>query len=85
MLSAGQGCIDPAHRICQLGFGDAGKRIFEDGQDFEIFNWMQYFSPKRLRDEIEDAGFSNIQLFGSLDLRPISDSSNEIGAIAYKA
>ena len=58
--------------------------IFEDGQDFEIFNWMQYFSAERLREEIEGAGFSNVELFGSLALEPVSDSGNEIGAIACR-
>ena len=67
-------------KVCLDRFG-----IFEDGQDFEIFNWMQYFSPERLREEIEVAGFSNIELFGSLKLEPVSDSSNEIGAIARRA
>ena len=59
--------------------------IFEEGQDFEILNWMQYYSPERLRYELETAGFSDIQLFDSLNLRPISASSNEIGAIACQA
>lgn len=67
-------------KVCVDHFG-----IFAEGEDFEILNWMQYFSPERLRGEIEAAGFSNIQLFGSLGLEPISESSNEIGAIACKA
>lgn len=67
-------------KVCVDHFG-----VFEDGRDFEILNWMQYFSPERLRREIRDAGFSSVQLFGSLNLEPMSDDSNEIGAIAHKA
>ncbi len=72
--------IYPEETVCVDHYG-----IFEQEQSFEIFNWMQYFSPERLREELEDAGFSNIQLFGSLNLEPISDTSCEIGAIAYSA
>jgi SAM-dependent methyltransferase len=67
-------------RVCLDHYG-----IFEDGQDFEIFNWMQYFSLERLREEIEDAGFTDVELFDSLNLEPVSDGGNEIGAIARRA
>jgi SAM-dependent methyltransferase len=64
-------------RICLDHYG-----IFESDHHFEIYNWMQYFSPDRLVRELEGAGFSDISLYGSLRCEPLLPGSEEIGAIA---
>lgn len=56
--------------------------ICEKDQQFEVFNWMQFFSRDRLVGELEEAGFTDFGVFESLNGQPISDDSHEIGILA---
>jgi SAM-dependent methyltransferase len=56
--------------------------IVEPSDQWQILNWMQYFSPDRLVRELEDAGYAMRVLTGSLDGTALSDASREIGVIA---
>lgn len=56
--------------------------IVEPADQWEILNWMQYFSPERLVVELEDSGYAIQELAGSLAGASLLDSSREIAVIA---
>ena len=58
--------------------------IIETYDQWEVLNWMQYFSPARLTKELEEAGFSIRTLTVSLTGEALTDVSNEIVVIADK-
>ena len=56
--------------------------IVEPSGHWEILNWMQFFSPDRLAEELEEAGFTVRILTGSLAGEPLTKDSTGIGVIA---
>ena len=44
--------------------------IIEDARTWDVFNWLQYFSPDQIRREIEAAGFTSIEIVDGFDLDP---------------
>ena len=44
--------------------------IIEQARTWEVFNWLQYFSPNDVRREIEAAGFSSIEFVQGFDVDP---------------
>lgn len=58
--------------------------IVEPSGHWEILNWMQFFSPDGLVEELEEAGLAVRRLMGSLAGVPLTKDSTEIGVIAEK-
>ena len=56
--------------------------IVEPADQWEILNWMQYFSAERLFRELEEAGFAVRASAGSLSGDAPTDDNREIGVIA---
>ncbi len=56
--------------------------IVEPDTTWEIFNWMQYYTPKRLRTELNDAGFEVLEMVGGLAGEPLGKDGSIIGVIA---
>lgn len=56
--------------------------IIEPTESWQIFNWLQYFTPERLSEELREAGFEIDSIMGSLDGVPLTDDSEFIGVIA---
>ncbi len=59
--------------------------IVEPHESWEIFNWLQHYSPESLVAELQTAGFSIDEMVGSLDGEPLTNESRLIGVIASKA
>jgi len=58
--------------------------IVELADQWEVLNWMQYFSPNQLVGELQDAGFVVDTLAGSLTGEALADASREIAVIAAR-
>ena len=58
--------------------------IVEEGRTFEVYNWLQYFSPKSIAREFEENGFKILEFYGDLTGRPYTDQSLEIALVAAK-
>ena len=56
--------------------------IVEPTEHWQILNWMQYFSSKRLVRELEEAGYSIRSLTGTLTGEALTRESGEIAVIA---
>ena len=56
--------------------------IVEPPGHWEILNWMQFFSPDQLAEELEEAGLTVRMLTGSLAGEPLTKDSTGIGVIA---
>jgi len=56
--------------------------IVEPDETWEVFNWLQYYSPDSLRAELHAAGLSTDLITGSLSGLPLADDSELIGVIA---
>ena len=56
--------------------------IVEPGDTWEIFNWIQHFTPDTLRAELQAAGFRIEQMAGDLNGAPLEADSELIGVIA---
>jgi hypothetical protein len=56
--------------------------IVEPAETWEIFNWIQYFTPDALRAELQAAGFRVEQMVGDLNGAPLEADSELIGVIA---
>jgi len=59
--------------------------VFEPGEAWVIWNWVQYFSPERAAAELGDAGFMVRVVTGGLDGTPLKADSRTLGVIAQKA
>ena len=57
--------------------------IIEAARTWEVFNWLQYFSPATIRAELEQAGFAAVEIVGGFDAD--SDSTASFGVIAKRA
>lgn len=55
---------------------------------FEVYNWLQHFSPESLRRELMEAGFSDVSLFSAIDGAELIENqlprNGEIFTIARK-
>jgi SAM-dependent methyltransferase len=49
--------------------------IIEEDRRWDVFNWLQYFSPDDIRRELEAAGFSSIAFVQGFDLDPKDKAS----------
>ncbi|MCB2205828.1 class I SAM-dependent methyltransferase [bacterium] len=58
--------------------------IIEPGEHWEIYNWLQHFTPDHLADELEQAGFSIEAVNASLAGDALTDTSETIAVIARK-
>lgn len=56
--------------------------IVEPNQTWRIFNWLQYFTPESIEEELNDAGFKIIQMVGDLSGEPLKSESDFIGIVA---
>ena len=59
--------------------------IIEEAEQWEILNWMQYFSSERLVAELEDAGFAICELTSSMAGDTLTSASPEYAVIAEKS
>lgn len=59
--------------------------IVEPDENWQIFNWLQHFTPSRLQSELAAAGFVVEEMLGSLSGEALTPESPMIGAIARKA
>lgn len=58
--------------------------IFEKDRNWEVFNWLQYFSCESLSKELEENGFKIKELFSDAAGKPFSKDSAEMAVIAEK-
>lgn len=56
----------------------------ENGKHEQIYNWLQYFSPKSLAEELFSAGFSVKQIFNDVSGSPFSEQHQEFAIVAEK-
>ncbi len=56
--------------------------IVEPNQTWRIFNWLQYFTPESIEEELNDAGFKVVQMVGDLSGEPLKSESDFIGIVA---
>ena len=59
--------------------------VIERKRTWEIFNWLQCYSPDSLKGEIAEAGFRIIELYSNVAGEPFSPESLEIAVVAQKA
>jgi hypothetical protein len=58
--------------------------IIEREDAWEMFNWFQYYTPKRFSDELKEAGFTIDSLTESLAGDPLTEDGATLAAIASK-
>ena len=56
--------------------------IIESDRHWQIYNWLQYYSPKSLESELREAGFEIEKIAGSLNGETLHRQSTNIGVIA---
>jgi len=56
--------------------------IVEPGESWEIYNWLQYFTPESIEAELQSAGFEVDQMAGDLTGVPLTPKSDFIGIVA---
>ncbi|MDH3983263.1 MAG: class I SAM-dependent methyltransferase [Gammaproteobacteria bacterium] len=56
--------------------------IVEPGEIWQIYNWMQYFTPESAEAELKSAGFEIRQMVGELTGVPLTPKSDFIGVVA---
>ncbi len=59
--------------------------IVEPGETWQIFNWLQYFTPESIEAELQSAGFEIDQMVGDLTGVPMQPKSDFIGIVAGAA
>jgi SAM-dependent methyltransferase len=58
--------------------------IIEPTECWQIFNWLQYYTPQRLSKEFSEAGFKVDALMGSLAGDPLTETGPAMGVIATR-
>jgi SAM-dependent methyltransferase len=58
--------------------------IVEPDETWQIYNWVQYFTPESAAAEFAESGFMVNVLTGGLDGEPLADDSKTLGVIAEK-
>jgi SAM-dependent methyltransferase len=56
--------------------------IVEPGETWQIYNWLQYFTPKSIEAELQNAGFEIDKIAGDLTGVPLTEKSDFIGIVA---
>ena len=56
--------------------------IVEPSETWQIFNWLQHFSPESLQAELNSAGFAVDQMVGDLTGEPLKSGGDFMGVIA---
>lgn len=56
--------------------------IFEPNNTWQIYNWFQHYTPQTIREELQDAGFTVINIAGDLTGEPLREDGDLIGIIA---
>ena len=56
--------------------------IVEPGETWQIYNWLQYFTPESIEAELQSAGFEIDQMVGDLTGVPLQPKSDFIGVVA---
>ena len=56
--------------------------IIEAERTRTVYNWLQYFSPKSLRCEFEEAGFTKSELYGDVAGAPFDEKASEFAVVA---
>jgi SAM-dependent methyltransferase len=59
--------------------------IIEPNETWQIFNWMQYFTPESLQAELRRAGFEVVKMAGELTGKQLQTDGDFIGVIASVA
>ncbi|MEM8570434.1 MAG: methyltransferase domain-containing protein [Pseudomonadota bacterium] len=57
----------------------------ETGEAETVYNWLQYFSPESLRDELSAAGFLIDHMYGDVSGAAYAEQSSEFAIAATKA
>lgn len=58
--------------------------IVEAERTRTVYNWLQYFSPKSLRSEFEEAGFRAPELYGDVAGTPFDGTTSEFAVVGKK-
>ena len=58
--------------------------IVEPKETWQIFNWLQHFTPESIEAELMDAGFEVDLMVGNLSGEPLKSDGDFIGIIAGK-
>lgn len=58
--------------------------IVEAERTCTVYNWLQYFSPESLRNEFEEVGFSEPELYGDVAGTPFDETASEFAVIGTK-
>jgi SAM-dependent methyltransferase len=56
--------------------------IVEPSETWQIYNWLQYFTPESIEAELQNAGFGVGQMVGDLTGEPLKTDGDFIGLIA---
>jgi SAM-dependent methyltransferase len=56
--------------------------IVEPGETWQIYNWLQYFTPESIEAELQSAGLEIDQMVGDLTGVPLQAKSDYIGIVA---
>jgi SAM-dependent methyltransferase len=56
--------------------------IVESDETWQIYNWLQYFTPESIAAELQSAGFEIRQMAGDLTGVPLTPKSDFIGIVA---
>ena len=59
--------------------------IFEPERRWEVYNWLQYFSPAKLETEFADAGLRIVETLGNVCGDPYDEEAEEFAVIAVTA
>ncbi|MFH1135115.1 MAG: class I SAM-dependent methyltransferase [Pseudomonadota bacterium] len=58
--------------------------VIEPTESWQIFNWLQHYTPERLAGELGEAGFKIDAIMGSLAGEPLTGDSEIMGVIATR-
>jgi len=58
--------------------------IVETGRTREIYNWLQYFSPKDLKNEFAQCGLETAAVYGDVAGAPYDPQAGEFAVVAQK-
>ena len=53
----------------------------ENGKAETVYNWLQYFSPESLAEELSEAGFTVTQIYKDVAGRPYSEQHSEFAVV----
>ena len=56
--------------------------IVEPGETWQIYNWLQYFTPESIEEELRNAGYEIAQMVGDLSGVVLKPGSDFIGLVA---